>query len=463
MSQKDLRCIVMGMMTILAIDDDPAQLERLSLILKHLQYPIVEYLTAETKQEGLQIAQEQIIDLVLTDLRFPDGNGIEVLQAIKEMNPMIPVVVITAFSDAREAVDILKQGADDYLVKPTHPEEIEKLVLRIYEKGVLIREAFLPPAEGKESSPAVAGIIYRGKQMAQVMQTAARCAESDATVVVSGESGTGKELVARFIHERSLRRNKPFVAVNISALAESLAESELFGHKKGAFTGADTDRIGRFEMANGGTLFIDEIGDIPPAIQVKLLRALQFGTIERLGENTPRQLDVRIIAATNRNLAALVEQGQFRKDLYYRINVITLELPPLRQRKEDIPALVDHFITYFNERNHRSVQGVSREAMNKLMRHDYPGNVRELENIIERAVVLCRGELILERDLPPLNNTSIWEDTKQNYEQQMVNFERSLLEKALAEAKGNKSAAARALGITERHLRSRLERLYPKG
>jgi len=448
------------MMTILAIDDDPAQLERLSLILTRLEYPTVEYLSAETKQEGLQIAHDQVIDLVLTDLRLPDGNGIEVLHAIKELNPMIPVVVMTAFSDAREAVDILKQGADDYLVKPTNPEEIEKLVLRIYEKGVLIREAFLPPAEGRESSPAVAGIIYKGNQMAQVMQTAARCAESDATVVVSGESGTGKELVARFIHERSLRRNKPFVAVNISALAESLAESELFGHKKGAFTGADTDRIGRFEMANGGTLFIDEIGDIPSAIQVKLLRALQFGTIERLGENTPRQLDVRIIAATNRNLASLVEQGLFRKDLYYRINVITLELPPLRQRKEDIPVLVDHFIARFNERNHRSVRGLSREAMNKLMRHDFPGNVRELENIIERAVVLCRGELILERDLPPLNSKAPWVAEQKNYRKLMADFERNLLEEALAESKGNKSAAARALGITERHLRSRLERLY---
>ncbi|MFQ3546732.1 MAG: sigma 54-interacting transcriptional regulator, partial [Termitinemataceae bacterium] len=251
------------MMTILAIDDDPAQLERLALIFKRMQYPTIEYLTAETKHKGLELINDQVIDLVLTDLRLPDGTGIEVLDIIKKMNPMIPVVVMTAFSDVKEAVDILKQGADDYLVKPTNPEEIEKIVLRVYEKGVLIREAFLPPAEGKESSPAAAGIIYRGNKMALVMQTAARCAESDATVIVSGESGTGKELVARFIHERSLRCTKPFIPVNISALAESLAESELFGHKKGAFTGADTDRIGRFELAHGGTLFIDEIGEIP--------------------------------------------------------------------------------------------------------------------------------------------------------------------------------------------------------
>lgn len=449
-----------GMMTILAIDDDPIQLERLSIIFKHIEYPTIEYLSAETKQEGLQIAYDHVVDLVFTDLRLPDGNGIEVLNTIKQMNPMIPVVVMTAFSDAKEAVDILKQGADDYLVKPTNPDDIEKMVLRIYEKGVLIREAFLPPAESKESSPEVAGIIYRGKKMAQVMQTAARCAESDATVLVYGESGTGKELVARFIHERSFRRNKPFIVVNISALAESLAESELFGHKKGAFTGANAERFGRFEMANGGTLFIDEIGEIPMAIQVKLLRAIQFGTIERLGENMPRQLDVRIIAATNQDLTKLVKQGHFRKDLYYRINVITLELPPLRQRKEDIPALVNHFISIFNQRNHRNVQGFSREAMNRLMRHDFPGNVRELENIVERAVVLCRGDIILERDLPPLNDNPLWDDNKKDYEEQMANFERKLLEEALAESNGNKSAAARALGISERHLRSRLERLY---
>ncbi len=451
----------------MAIDDDPAQLERLRLILQDLSYPQVEYLSAEDMPQGMLAVRNRVVDLVLTDLRLPTGSGIEVLAAVKALNPMIPVVVMTAFSDAREAVSILKQGADDYLVKPTLPKDIEKLVLRIYEKSVLIHEAFLPPSEGPDSCPEVAGIIYRGTSMAQVMQTAARSAASDATVVVSGESGTGKELVARFIHDRSPRRDGPFVAVNISALPESLAESELFGHRKGAFTGADSDRLGRFELADEGTLFIDEIGDVPLILQVKLLRALQFGTIERLGENTQRKLNVRIIAATNRSLSDLMAEGRFRKDLYYRINVINLELPPLRSRKEDIPFLIDHFIEVFNRRNGRSVKGLSREAMNRLMKHTFPGNVRELENMIERAVVLCRGDLILERDLPPLGESEDGGDREESaacsYEAAMGDFERRLLERALSEASGNKSAAARALGITERHLRSRLERVYVKG
>jgi len=453
------------MMTILVIDDDPAQLERIRLVFERIEYPKIEYLGAESVTQGLALARTRVLDLVLTDLRLPDGSGIDVLGAVKRMNPMIPVVLMTAFSDAREAVDILKQGADDYLVKPTSAEDIEKLVLRIHEKGVLIREAFLPPSEGMATSPEAAGLIYRGVAMAGIMQTAARSAESDATVVISGESGTGKELVAHFIHDRSLRRDKPFVAVNISALPESLAESELFGHRRGAFTGADADRLGRFELADGGTLFIDEIGDVSLTLQVKLLRFLQLGVIERIGENTPRNLDVRIIAATNRRLDHLVAAGQFRKDLYYRINVINLDLPPLRDRKEDIPALIDHFIALFNGRNRRGVRGLSREAMNRLMSHSFPGNVRELENLIERAVVLCRGDLILERDLPVFAEAPDAADgggwARPSYEEAMSRFERGVIDRALAAAAGNKSAAARDLGITERHLRSRLERLYP--
>jgi DNA-binding NtrC family response regulator len=375
------------------------------------------------------------------------------------LNPLIPVVVMTAYSDPREAVSILKNGADDYLVKPTDPAEIQKLILRVHEKNLLIRESFLPPSKEHVSAPAVAGIIYKSDAMARVMRTAARCADSDATVLVSGESGTGKELVARFIHDRGHRKDKPFVAVNISALPESVAESELFGHRRGAFTGADSDRIGRFEEANGGTLFIDEIGEVTLALQVKLLRAIQFGVIERIGENTPRKLDVRIIAATNRDLGEMVAEGRFRKDLFYRLNVIGLFIPPLRARKEDIGPLIDHFISSFNERNSRSVSGLSREAMDRLMKHSFPGNVRELENIIERAVVLCSGNLILDRDLPPLDSGG----EAVGYEDIMDRFERKLLSDALKEAGGNKSAAARNLCISERHLRSRLERLQGPG
>lgn len=447
-------------MTVLGIDDDPAQLERLSLIFEHTEYPEITFLRSETMKEGLELFRTNMIDMVISDLYLPEGSGLEILEIVKKTNPMIPVIVMTAFSDAREAVDILKSGADDYLVKPINPEELEKLVVRTHEKDLLIKESFLPSVNNTEKSPEFSGIIYKGSGMASVMQTAARAAESDATIVISGESGTGKELLAHFIHDRSLRKDGPFVAVNISALPESLAESELFGHKKGSYTGADADRIGRFELADGGTLFIDEIGDVSQNLQVKLLRAIQFGIIERLGENTQRKLNVRIIAATNSNLYELVKQGKFRKDLFYRVNVINLILPPLRERKEDIPDLIRHFIGIFNHRNHRSVEGLSREAMNKLMKHDFPGNVRELENIIERAVVLCRGNTILERDLPPMDSRQ--DPLLSSYEELMGSYERSLIDQALAESRGNKSAAARRLGITERHLRSRLERLYPK-
>ncbi len=443
-------------MTVLAIDDDPAQLARLRLICEAMEFPQIEFLSAETATEGLSLIYDRVVDLVLTDLRMPDGSGIDVLVKTKALNPLIPVVVMTAYSDPRDAVVALKDGADDYLVKPTEKADIERLVIRVHEKNLLIREAFLPPSRDAPAAPVMAGIVYGGNGMARVMRTAARCADTDATVLLSGESGTGKELVARFIHDRGARRGKAFVAVNISALPESMAESELFGHRRGAFTGADQDRVGRFEEADGGTLFIDEIGEISAALQVKLLRAVQFGVIERVGENTPRKLNVRIIAASNRALAEMVEKGTFRKDLYYRINVINIELPPLRARKEDIGPLIGHFIARFNERNSRAVRGLSREAMDRLMKHSFPGNVRELENIIERAVVLCSGDLILDRDLPELDQSG----DEGGYEARMNRFERKLLAAALRDAGGNKSAAARNLGISERHLRSRLERVH---
>lgn len=298
--------------------------------------------------------------------------------------------------------------------------------------------------------------------MAAAMSVAARAAMSSATVLLTGESGTGKELVARFIHDRSLRRGR-FVAVNISALSETLAESELFGHSRGSFTGASADRMGRFEDAEGGTLFLDEIGDIALPLQVKLLRALQFGQIERVGENSVRELDVRIVAATNRDLAALVEAGTFRRDFYYRLNVIEIKLPSLGERKEDIRLLVDYFIDRYRTRDGKDVRGITREAFDNLSKRRFRGNVRELENIIERAVVLCRGSFIRTDDLPPESeNGSAANPTTasgSDYRDAMRDFERNLIERSLQRAKGNQSAAARELGISERHLRSCLKRL----
>ncbi len=450
-------------MTILVIDDDPTQLELMKVFCDRIPYPKTELLCAESALEGIRIAKTRVLDLVLTDLRLGEANGTDVLDAVKLGNPLVPVIVMTAFDDARDAVRILKRGADDYLVKPFDKEVLERILIRVNEKNVLIQEAFLPAAEGIASSPAAEGIIYRSAAMAEVIGTAARCADSSATVLITGESGTGKELLSRFIHDRGARKNGPFVAVNISALPEALTESELFGHKRGAFTGADADRIGRFEEADGGTLFIDEVGEISASLQVKLLRAIQFGVIERVGENRPRKLNVRIIAATNRDLLAMVRGGSFRQDLYYRLAVIELTIPPLRSRKEDIRPLLEFFIEKFNSRDSRSVLGVSREAMDTIMKRRFPGNVRELENMVERAVVLCRGDVIMERDLPP-SESSDGEDVDHlgldgDYETAMKTFERALIEKALSMAGGNKSAAARSLGIGERHLRSRLERL----
>jgi len=447
-------------MTLLVIDDDETQIEKIRIICEALEYPSVEYLSAMGVADGLKIVAENVVDLVLSDFRLPDGSGFDALRGIKAMNPMIAVAMMTAYADTGEAVQLLKGGADDYLIKPTRKEDIERLIVRVNEKIALLHEALLPPNEGPTASPAVSGIIYRSVVMAEMMSMAARTATTAATVLITGESGTGKELVARFIHDRSGRKGE-FVAVNISALPESLAESELFGHSRGAYTGADVDRTGRFEEAEGGTLFLDEIGDISPPLQVKLLRAIQFGQIERVGENVVRTLNVRIVAATNENLAELVAAGKFRRDLYYRLNVIEIDLPSLRDRKDDIRLLVDHFIKRFAERDGKPMRGISREALDNLIKRPFPGNVRELENIIERAVVLCRGDIIRQADLPPLLEGKAG-GGEGGYERRMALFEIELLESALQVAKGNKSAAARELGITERHLRSRLERLKLK-
>jgi transcriptional regulator with GAF, ATPase, and Fis domain len=284
-------------------------------------------------------------------------------------------------------------------------------------------------------------------------------------VLISGESGTGKELIARMVHRTSKRSDTPFVTVNISALPESLVESELFGHRRGSFTGASEDRTGRFEEANRGTIFIDEVGEITPALQVKLLRIIQFGEVERIGENAPRKLDVRIVAATHRDLADMVEHRLFRADLYYRLNVIPIHVPPLRERREDIPALVDAFIARFNARHGREIEGISREALDLLVRQAFPGNVRELENLIERAVVLSRSQTLLQRDFPDIamaagadaGTAEIPEGGA--FDERLRRFAAGLISAALRRAEGNQSKAARALGISERHLRSRMEKL----
>ncbi len=451
----------MQKLTILLIDDEPSQIESMKSFLSRRGHKIY---TASNGREGIEVVNANVIDLVLTDFRMPEMNGLEALKEIKRINPEIDVVVITAYGNVEEAVDIMKSGAYDYLSKPIDLDELENLIKRIAEKKLLIQENKQLRAQ-LENKFKFESIISHSGKMEDVLNLAGRVADSKATVLIRGESGTGKELIARAVHFASGRKDKPFVTVNVAALSENLMESELFGHEKGAFTGAVGARVGRFEEADGGTLFIDEVGDVPLTVQVKLLRAIQFGEVQRLGSNETRKVDVRIIAATHRNLEEMMSVGEFREDLYYRLNVVSINIPSLRERKEDIPMLIEHFIKKYSDINGKNVASVSREALDKLMKYNYPGNVRELENIIERSVILAREETITENELPLQLDLSYEKnlidprDIDKNYEEKMKLFESEMIKEALKRTNGNKSAAARELGISERHLRSRLERL----
>jgi two-component system NtrC family response regulator len=446
-------------LSILIIDDEESQLHSLKSFLKRRDFEIY---TASEGEKGFAIISSQLIDVVLTDYRMPNWDGFTVLKKVKEYNPEIDVVVMTAFGSVEDAVNIMKAGAYDYLSKPIDLDELENLLFRISEKRFLISENKLLK-EQLEDKFKFDSIISASGEMEEVLNTAGRVANSKASVLVRGESGTGKELIAKATHYASSRKDKPFVTVNISSLSENLLESELFGHEKGAFTGASQQRIGRFEEANGGTLFIDEVGDIPLQAQVKLLRAVQFNEIQRLGGNATISADVRIITATHRNLEEMITKNEFREDLFYRLNVVSICIPPLRKRKSDIPILVSHFIEKYSSINQKNVLAPTSEAMDQLMKYSYPGNIRELENIIERAVVLCRDEYITKSDLPnqinKISEKKLFDptDLEDGYEQKVKSFEREIILEALSRTNGNKSAAARILDITERHLRSRME------
>ena len=449
----------MDILKVLIVDDDFTQIQKIKTIIKHIDYPEISCLTAENAEEAVKIIEKNTIDLVLSDYLMPGKNGLELLKDVKKINPLIGVVIMTAFENAKEAVEVLQNGGDDYLVKPTSKEDLEHLFIRFHEKNCLIDEN-QPVVDEIKRDFINFPLVFKSNEMDEALNIVARTSNSDATVLITGDSGTGKNLIAGLIHGMSSRKEKPFVTVDIASLPVSLMESELFGHVKGSFTGADSDRTGRFEEADGGTVFIDEIGEIPPSIQVKLLRAIQFSRIQRVGENTERELDVRIIAATNRNLEELIKKNLFRNDLYWRLNVVRINIPPLRERKIEIPALADFFIEKFNSKNSKKITGISAKAMDMLMKHSYPGNVRELENIIERCVIMSRGSVITERDLPPLTGTS--DDGKDmqtddnDYENSMRKYESVFLENALRKSGGNQSQAARSIGISERRLRSRL-------
>ncbi len=449
----------MKKLSILIIDDEESQLLSLKSFLSRRDYQVS---TAPNGKAGFELLNTKLIDVVLTDYRMPEWDGFTVLKKVKEFNPEIDVVVMTAYGSIEDAVGIMKAGAYDYLSKPIDLDELENLLERLREKRFLVSENKLLKEQLKEKFR-FDTIISESGAMEEVLNTAGRVASSKASVLVRGESGTGKELIAKAIHFASPRKDKPFVTVNISSLTESLLESELFGHEKGAFTGATNQRIGRFEEADGGTLFIDEVGDIPLQAQVKLLRAIQFGEIQRFGGNTTIKVDVRIIAATHRDLEAMIKTNEFREDLFYRLNVVCIHIPPLRKRKSDISILVNHFIKKHSEINQKEVNSITSEAMDQLMKYDFPGNVRELENIVERAVVLCRDNVISQSDLPnqigKVSEKKIFDptDLEDGYETKVKSFEKEIITEALSRTNGNKSAAARLLKITERHLRSRID------
>lgn len=451
----------MTALSVLIIDDEEVQVQSLKTFLSKRGFKIF---TANSGEAGLEIIKENNIDITLTDFKMPGWDGLTTLKKIKEVNPEIDVVVMTAFGTIDSAVALMKSGAFDYLTKPIDLDELENILSKIKERRNLISENRLLKNALNEKFK-FDSIVTKSLAMENVLSTAARVAQAKTTVLIRGESGTGKELIAKAIHFTSNRKDKPFITVNVASLSENLIESELFGHEKGSFTGAINSRIGKFEEANGGTIFIDEVGDIPLSIQVKLLRTIQFGEYQRIGSNAINFTDVRIIAATHRNLEEMIQNKEFREDLFYRLNVVTITLPPLRQRKDDIPLLINYFLDKYNKENNKSIKGFSKEAIDQLIKYDFPGNIRELENIVERAVVLSRDEYITKDDLPLNLSQSNFNKTfdpfnlDDQYETKMKLFEKAMINEALSRTNGNKSAAARILGISERHLRSRLERL----
>ncbi|ENP9367017.1 sigma-54-dependent response regulator transcription factor ZraR [Escherichia albertii] len=434
---------------ILVVDDDISHCTILQALLRGWGYNVV---LANSGRQALAQVREQVFDLVLCDVRMAEMDGIATLKEIKALNPAIPVLIMTAYSSVETAVEALKTGALDYLIKPLDFDNLQATL----EKA--LAHTHCVDAEMPAVSASQFGMVGKSAAMQHLLSEIALVAPSEATVLIHGDSGTGKELVARAIHASSACREKPLVALNCAALNESLLESELFGHEKGAFTGADKRREGRFVEADGGTLFLDEIGDISPMMQVRLLRAIQEREVQRVGSNQTIPVDVRLIAATHRDLAEEVNAGRFRQDLYYRLNVVAIEVPSLRQRREDIPLLADHFLQRFAERNRKAVKGFTPQAMDLLIHYDWPGNIRELENAMERAVVLLTGEYISERELPlAIAGTPIPMAQSQDI-QPLVEVEKEVILAALEKTGGNKTEAARQLGITRKTLLAKLSR-----
>ncbi len=440
--------------TVLVVDDEEGVRASVRAILEDT----CDVLEAENGSEALEILRANDVDLVMLDQRMPGDPGIDVLPRVKAADPTTVVVVVTAVRDVRTAVEALKRGAWDYLTKPFDVDDILLLAQRAFEKRALEREvlylrsALAGSAPDTPAGAGFEGLVGRHPEMVKIYQTITQIADTPTTVLVTGESGTGKELVARALHARSERRAQPFVAVNVAAIPDALVESELFGHEKGAFTGAHARKLGKFELAQGGTAFLDEIGSLRLDLQTKLLRVLQEREIERLGGVRTIPVDVRVLAATNVNLRAAVRAREFREDLYYRLNVVPIHVPPLRERREDIPLLVEYFVRKTARECRRDVRGVSAGALEVLTRYDWPGNVRELENVIYRAVVLARNPVIQLQDVPldvaiPETGARLAEDTGPPLRDAMGQFERQYILRVLERVGWNVSRAARDLGV----------------
>lgn len=445
---------------ILIMDDEAPVRKRLE---DHLRRKGYDVLGVGTVKEAMDEITRDRYDMFLTDCNIPGVDALRTSDEARKINPDMAVVIMTAFGTIETAVKAIRAGAYDYLPKPVDPDQLVVLIERISERRDLIREN----TELKEmliERYKFDEIVSTSHAMEEVLSMAGRVAASSATVLLRGESGTGKELIAKAIHFHSPRANAPLIKVNCAALPETLLESELFGHEKGAFTGATTRRIGRFEAADRGTLFLDEIGELTPGMQVKLLRVLQEREFERLGGNETIKVDVRVIAATNRDIEKAMKEGVFREDLYYRLNVVSVVIPPLRERKEDVPALLDFFIKKYNAENKKNITGISAETRDLLMRYGYPGNVRELENIIERAVVLSKKGIITTADLPIHVRTSASEEElsaetlQGSLNETLETIERSILLEALKASGGVQTRAAEKLGISERVLRYKLKK-----
>ena len=445
--------------TVLVVDDDPGHRAMLKTLLTGWGYILDE---ADDGTSAVSRVNERAYDLILMDIRMIHMSGLEALKEIKTINPAIPVIIMTAYSSVETAVEALKNGAYDYLTKPLDFDEL-KLTMsramdhtRLKEENRLLRESLGRHFDRQN-------IIGRSPVMIGLLETVAQVAPSEATVLITGDSGTGKEMIAGAIHFNSPRKENPFIKINCAAITETLLESELFGHEKGAFTGAHRRKEGKFRLAHRGSIFLDEISEMPLSMQVKLLRVLQEREFTRVGGEDVIQVDVRVIAATNKNLLEEIETKRFREDLFYRLNVVTLKMPSLRERKEDIPLLAQHFLKGFSEKNRKQIKGFTPQAMNRLLKYDWPGNVRELMNAVERGVVLSRGDYLEVEELPLINRAESPEMDSGSGEVLPSNIPLEEVEKAtilntLESAWGNKSEAARRLGITRKTLHKKLKK-----